>query len=157
MRSRTRSCGLTSWSRSGRAASTPPSSSKLKYTVLAALGGGVFWPKALFISLSSPLLLAFICSGVVVVRGQEHLQRELLVPPVHPKTALTAPPRCTVLVVAMQRHVDHWASTKGHTKEGTQTCRACCCCGCCCCSSSSSSCFFCSTPCWDGHACNVND
>ena len=35
--------------------------------------------------------------GVVLVRGQEHLQRELLVPPVHPKTALTAPPRCIVL------------------------------------------------------------
>ena len=54
----------------------------------------------------------------MLVRGQEHLQRELLVPPVHPKTALTAPPRCTVFVVAMQRHVDHWASPKDHAKKG---------------------------------------
>ena len=60
----------------------------------------------------------------MLVRGQEHFQRELLVPPVHPKTALTALPRCTVFVVAMQRNVDHWASTNGHTKEETQTCRA---------------------------------
>ena len=50
----------------------------------------------------------------MLVRGQEHFQRELLVPPVHPKTALTVAPRCTVFVVATQRHVDHWDSTNGH-------------------------------------------
>ena len=54
---------------------------------------------------------------MVLARGQEHLQRELLVPPVHPKTALTAPPRSTVFVVAMHQHVAHWASTKGHTNK----------------------------------------
>ena len=56
--------------------------------------------------------------GVVLIRGQEHLQRELLVSPVRPKTALTAPPRCTVFVVATHRHVDHWASTEDHAKRG---------------------------------------
>ena len=57
-----------------------------------------------------------------VMKGccQGHLQRELLMPPVHPKTALTAPPRCTMFVVAMHR-----ASTKDHAKRVTQTCRAC--------------------------------
>ena len=60
-------------------------------------------------------LLAFICppwGGVVLVRGQEHLQRELLVPPVQPKMALTAPPRCTAFMIAMQRHVDNWLQQK---------------------------------------------
>ena len=53
--------GRTSTRGAGRAASTSPSSSKLKYTVLAALGRGVFWPMALFISsLSSPLALAIV-------------------------------------------------------------------------------------------------
>ena len=65
--------------------------------------------------------------GVVLVRGQEHLQRELLVPPVHPKTALTAPPRCTVFVVAMQRHVDHWASTNVTQKRERKPVEPCCC------------------------------
>ena len=46
---------------------------------------------------------------------QGHLQRELLMPPVHPKTALRAPPRCTVFVVAMHRDVDH-------AKRVRQTC-----------------------------------
>ena len=37
------SCGRTSTRSVGRAASTAPSSNKLMYTVLAALGGGVVW------------------------------------------------------------------------------------------------------------------
>ena len=60
----------------------------------------------------------------MLVRGQEHLQRELLVPPVHAQPTVTTPLRCRSFVVAMQGHVDHWASTKGHTKEETQACRA---------------------------------
>ena len=50
----------------GRAASTSPSSSNLKCTVLAALGEGVFWPMALFISsLSSPQAPAIRCGAEV--------------------------------------------------------------------------------------------
>ena len=64
--------------------------------------------------------------GVVLVRGQEHLQRKLLMPPVRPKLALAASPRCTVFVVATHRHADHWAPTKDHTKRAIQTCRASC-------------------------------
>ena len=63
---RTTGCGRTSTRGVGRAASTSPSSNKLKYTVLAALGGGVVWPMALFISLSSSLALA-----IVGLRGAE--------------------------------------------------------------------------------------
>ena len=36
--------------------------------------------------------------GVVFVRGQEHLQRELLMPPVHPQPALAASSRCSLSV-----------------------------------------------------------
>ena len=36
--------------------------------------------------------------GVVIIRGQEHLQRELLMPPVRPQPALAASPRCTLSV-----------------------------------------------------------
>ena len=63
-------CGRTSTRGVGRAASTSPSSSILKYSVLAALGGGVIWPVALFISLSSPLALA-----IIGLRGAEASSR----------------------------------------------------------------------------------
>ena len=56
----TPNCGRTSTRGVGRAASTSPSSNKSKCTVLAALGRGVFWPVAVFISLSSPPALAIL-------------------------------------------------------------------------------------------------
>ena len=58
---RTPGSGRTSTRSVGRAASTSPSSSSVKYCVLAASGGGVFWPMALLISRSSLLLLALFC------------------------------------------------------------------------------------------------
>ena len=36
--------------------------------------------------------------GVVFIRGQEHLQRELLMPPVRPQPALAASPRTSLSV-----------------------------------------------------------
>ena len=62
-----------------------------------------------------------------VMKGccQGHLQRKLLVPPVHAQPTVTTPLRCPSFVVAMQRHVNHWAQQKVTQKEETQTCRAC--------------------------------
>ena len=109
----------------------------------------VTWLRGAFVVRHGPNITA-------VMKGccQGHLQRELLVPPVHPKTTLTAPPRCTVFVVAMHRHVDHWASTKGHTKEETQTCRSYCwllvvgCCWLCVCWLSFVGCRWLLVGCW---------
>ena len=53
---------------------------------------------------------------------QGHLQRELLVPPVHAQPTVTTPLRCPTAAVAMHRHVDHWARTKGLTKKETHSC-----------------------------------
>ena len=53
--------------------------------------------------------------------SQDHLQRKLLVPPVHAQPTVTATLRCSTVVIAMHRHVDHWARTKGLTKKETHT------------------------------------
>ena len=42
----------------------------------------------------------------------------LLVPPVHAQPTVTTPLRCPSFVVAMHRHVDHWASTIDHATKG---------------------------------------
>ena len=45
---------------------------------------------------------------------QGHLQRKLFVPPVHAQPTVTTSLRSTSFVIAMHRHVDFWALTKGH-------------------------------------------
>ena len=48
-----------------------------------------------------------------------HLQRKLLVPPVHAQTTVTSPLRCAPPSWSpLRRHVDHWAQTSYHTKKG---------------------------------------
>ena len=48
-----------------------------------------------------------------VMKGccQGHLQRKLLVPPMHAQPTVTTPLRCPSFVVAMHRHVDQWIET----------------------------------------------
>ena len=49
--------------------------------------------------------------------SQDH---QLLVPPVHAQPTVTASLRCSTAVIAMHRHVDHWARNEGLTKKGKQ-------------------------------------
>ena len=56
-----------------------------------------------------------------VMKGccQGHLQRKLLVPPVHAQPTVTSPLRCPTAVVATQRRVVHWDRTtsKSHKRR----------------------------------------
>ena len=82
---RTPGCGRTLTRGVGRAASTSPSSSKVHRTGhpgrRSLLARGVV---QLALLLSAAGLALSPWGGVVFVRGQEHLQRELLMPPVRP-------------------------------------------------------------------------
>ena len=74
-----------------------------------------------FISRPHPPALVAALSPKGAVRAtlhcsQDHLQRELLVPPVQAQPTVTASLRCSTAVIAIHRHVDHWASTIGLTK-----------------------------------------
>ena len=63
-----------------------------------------------------------------VMKGccQGHLQRKLLVPPVYAQPTVTTPLRCSPFVVAMQRHVDHWAQQKVTQKKKRKLVEPCC-------------------------------
>ena len=118
------SCGLTSYSRSGR---VPPSSSSNSEEELGVPGHTQHLaPQSVVRGLHPGSLLApwsIVRHGpniTAVMKGccQGHLQRKLFVPPVDEQPTVTTPLRCPSFVVAMQRHVNHCAQTSDHTKKG---------------------------------------
>ena len=108
-----RSCGLTSESRSGWENPTAGTSSrsKAKCWVPAAWGVGVLRIDAVWFNslppLPAPGRRLSPWGGMVLIRGQEHLQRELLMAPVLTQPALSAAtgaPRSTANSCAVNIH-----------------------------------------------------
>ena len=110
-----RSCGLTSKSRSGPSrgwgeGGVPDRPRKVHLAPPLPCPGSPLAPQS--VARHGPNITA-------VMKGccQGDLQRKLLVPPVHAQPTVTTPLRFPTAVVAMHRHVDHWAKVSQKKKS----------------------------------------